>query len=268
MIQKKRPSIARTMKHFFLFLSLVVLLAGCAGPGELVENEGAMLGYQMDRSSGKLDTLAGSYLRTIVANRDNGKLRAGLFADYGATLAMQGHEEEANRWMNMEMRLFPQSKDYVTKLKGMMIPAYADDTLSCIDLDTVGFAAKQQALEQKAAAKEQKASEGKKASKKEEVKETKKEGKKASKKKSKKDDAEELDEEEIGESAEEEPAEVMEEEEEEAEASEEIHEQRSSWSPKVQVVTSGITREYRPKPKPATRLDGKSKNEDENLSEE
>ena len=229
------------MKHFILFLTLIAILSGCAGPGELVENEGAMLQYQMERSSGKLDTLSYSYLRAIVANRDNGKMRPGLFADYGAALAMQGREEEANQWMNLEMKMFPQSRDYVAKLKSMMVPAYADDTLTCVNLDTLGFAAQQQALEQKALAKQQK------------EQTSKKESKKDPKKRDKKSDLQEQDEDEIEETTAEEAAEEIEEEE-EAEQLQETPQKEDAprWTPRVKVVTSGITREYTPKPKPQT----------------
>lgn len=229
------------MKHFILFLTLIAILSGCAGPGELVENEGAMLQYQMERSSGKLDTLSYSYLRAIVANRDNGKMRPGLFADYGAALAMQGREEEANQWMNLEMKMFPQSKAYVAKIKSMMVPAYADDTLTCVNLDTLGFAAQQQALEQKAAAKQQK------------EQTSKKESKKDPKKRDKKSDLQEQDEDEIEETTAEEAAEEIEEEE-EAEQLQEAPQKEDAprWTPRVKVVTSGITREYTPKPKPQT----------------
>ena len=95
-----------------------------------------ILAYQTHSTYGETHALALSYADAINQALKDDTLHPGLYADYGVTLALMGHSQEASRMLNNEMRAFPESRGLVMRVKQHLIPQFVGDTLSALG-DTI-----------------------------------------------------------------------------------------------------------------------------------
>ncbi len=110
---------------------------GCAGEYPGIPSA-EMLDYQNHHTYGSLHRLATAYGKAINAAIKADTLHPGMYADYGVTLALMGHQGPACRMLNAEMNAFPESRPMVTRLKKQLIPEMMGDTL-CGLRDTVNL---------------------------------------------------------------------------------------------------------------------------------
>lgn len=121
-------------KHSKIYLPVLIgillLASGCKEENYLAEESRSLMLYQRNQTNGNLLALAKAHARTIAENEKQKKHQPGLYADYAVCLAKLGNYEEANRWFNLEMTIFPASAKYVKGMKENYVTAYAADTLA------------------------------------------------------------------------------------------------------------------------------------------
>ena len=105
-----------------LYIALAALLAAACSGRYIGQPREAMLSYQTNPTYGSLYTLASAYAETINAAVAADTLHPGMYADYGVALALMGHDEEACRMLNAEVRAFPQSNGMVSRIRERLLP--------------------------------------------------------------------------------------------------------------------------------------------------
>lgn len=128
----------RTRKILSLLL-LAILLAGCSGQ-YIGQPREAVLSYQTDPTYGSLYELAMAYAETINASVKADTLHPGMYADYGVALALMGHDQEACRMLNAEVKAFPQSYGMVSRIQQRMLPGCPCSTEGRFMHDTADIA--------------------------------------------------------------------------------------------------------------------------------
>lgn len=114
---------------FVFHFSFFNLLVGCSG--EYVGMPRAeVLSYQTVPTYGGLHALATSYGKALNNAVAVDTLHPGMYAEYGVTLALMGHNGTACRMLNAEVRAFPESRDLVQRIKQRLMPEMLSDTLS------------------------------------------------------------------------------------------------------------------------------------------
>lgn len=115
---------------FFNFqFSIFIFLTGCSG--EYVGMPRAeVLRYQTMPTYGGLHALATSYGEALNSAVKADTLHPGMYAEYGVTLALMGHNGAACRMLNAEAKAFPESRGLVERLKQKLMPDMVGDTLS------------------------------------------------------------------------------------------------------------------------------------------
>ena len=84
--------------------------------------------YQTEPTYGSLYQLADAYALTINSAVKEDTVHPGMYSDYGMTLALMGHNDEACRMMNAEVKAFPQSRGMVCRIAGRLLPSCRIDT--------------------------------------------------------------------------------------------------------------------------------------------
>ena len=123
-----------------LVFSFSFLLSGCSG-SYIGQPSEAMLRYQTTPTYGSLYELAEAYAQSINASVAADTIHPGMYADYGMTLALMGHNEEACRMMNAEAAAFPQSRGMVQRICGPVLPSCNIDATTAFKLVTIDTAA-------------------------------------------------------------------------------------------------------------------------------
>lgn len=113
----------------FGFFSFFNLLVSCTGQYTGMPRA-EVLDYQTGRTYGSLYSLATAYAESLNAAVKQDTLHPGMYAEYGVTLALMGHNGEACRMLNAEAKAFPQSRFMVRRIKERLLPDFVDDTLS------------------------------------------------------------------------------------------------------------------------------------------
>ena len=117
-------------KHIRLILGAVALLvAGCSGQYVGVPRA-EVLDYQTGRTYGSLYSLATAYAYSLNAAVKQDTLHPGMYAEYGVTLALMGHDGEACRMLNAEAKAFPESRLMVRRIKERLMPDMVNDTFA------------------------------------------------------------------------------------------------------------------------------------------
>jgi len=106
---------------------LTLLTVGCSGR-YIGQPSEAVLSYQTDPTYGTLYTLAETYAESINASVAADTLHPGMYADYGVALALMGHDAEACRMMEAEVKAFPQSAGMIARICQRLLPACTIDT--------------------------------------------------------------------------------------------------------------------------------------------
>ena len=109
------------MKKTIYIAFAAILLAGCSGR-YIGQPREAMLLYQTEPTYGSLYSLASAYADNINAAVAADTLHPGMYADYGVALALMGHNEEACRMMNVEVKAFPQSIGMMRRISARILP--------------------------------------------------------------------------------------------------------------------------------------------------
>lgn len=115
------------MKRKQYIVLAAVMMAACSGqyPG-VPKSE--VLAFQTGRTYGDLYTLAEAYAESLNASVEADTLHPGMYADYGVTLALMGHADEACRMLNAEAVAFPESKNMVRAIKKNLHLNLADES--------------------------------------------------------------------------------------------------------------------------------------------
>lgn len=114
---------------FSFYFSISHLLTSCSG--EYVGMPRAeVLSYQTVPTYGGLHALATAYGEALNQALRADTLHPGMYAEYGVTLALMGHEGTACRMLNAEAIAFPESRGMVYRIKQRLLPSMLDDTLA------------------------------------------------------------------------------------------------------------------------------------------
>ena len=108
-------------------LSFLIFLVGCSGQYKGMPRT-EVLAYQSRATYGGLYDLSVAYADAINAAVADDTLHPGMYADYGVTLALMGHRDEACRMLNAEMKAFPESRGMVMRIKQRLMPERMGDT--------------------------------------------------------------------------------------------------------------------------------------------
>lgn len=118
---------------------VAAMAAGCSG--EYVGMPRAeVLNYQTMPTYGGLYSLATAYGTALNSAIKVDTLHPGMYAEYGVTLALMGHESAACRMLNAEAKAFPESRGMVYRIKQRLMPDKLDDTLAAPYRDTANMA--------------------------------------------------------------------------------------------------------------------------------
>lgn len=130
--QKKDTMGRRLTAYATLSLVLATFIAAVSGcSGQYVGMPRAeVLDYQTGRTYGSLYSLATAYAESLNDAVKQDTLHPGMYAEYGVTLALMGHDGEACRMLNAEVKAFPQSRHLVRRIKERLLPDMVDDTLA------------------------------------------------------------------------------------------------------------------------------------------
>ena len=112
-----------------LIVAATLLLAACSDQ-YVGMPRAEVLDYQNGGTYGSLYNLAAAYAESINSAVKQDTLHPGLYAEYGVTLALMGHNGEACRMLNSEVRAFPQSRHMVRRIKERLLPTMVDDTIA------------------------------------------------------------------------------------------------------------------------------------------
>lgn len=109
---------------------LLTLLTGCSSTESMqrVITQKTME-YEKHPTDYNLTDLAHTYGEMLEAQLGD-TVQPGHFAEYGVALALLGKHSEANRMLNNEVMLYPNSARYVRQLKLQLVPEYLSDTVS------------------------------------------------------------------------------------------------------------------------------------------
>lgn len=108
--------------------SILNFLTSCSG--EYVGMPRAeVLDYQTHPTYGGLYALASSHAQSLNAAVKADTLHPGMYAEYGITLALMGHNGPACRMLNAEAKTFPESRQMVERIKQRLMPDMLADTL-------------------------------------------------------------------------------------------------------------------------------------------
>lgn len=118
---------------FYLLLSIT----GCSGR-YVGTPRAAMLDYQTKSTYGSLYSLSLAHAESLNAAVKADTLHPGMYAEYGITLALMGHQGEACRMLNAEAKAFPESRHMVRRIKQRLMPDMVADTL-CGTHDTANM---------------------------------------------------------------------------------------------------------------------------------
>ena len=119
---------------FYFLLSLT----SCSGEYKGLPRA-EMVAYQTEPTYGTLYNLALASARSLNDAVKADTLHPGLYAEYGITLALMGHDGTACRMLNAEVRAFPESRELILRVKRKLLPDMVDDTL-CGERDTANLA--------------------------------------------------------------------------------------------------------------------------------
>ncbi len=119
---------------FYFLLSLTA----CSGEYKGLPRA-EMVAYQTEPTYGTLYNLALANARSLNDAVKADTLHPGLYAEYGITLALMGHDGTACRMLNAEVRAFPESRELILRVKRKLLPDMVDDTL-CGERDTANLA--------------------------------------------------------------------------------------------------------------------------------
>lgn len=119
---------------FYFLLSLT----SCSGEYKGLPRA-EMVAYQTEPTYGTLYNLALANARSLNDAVKADTLHPGLYAEYGITLALMGHDGTACRMLNAEVRAFPESRELISRVKRKLLPDMVDDTL-CGERDTANLA--------------------------------------------------------------------------------------------------------------------------------
>ena len=123
-----------------LVLSSYFLLSLTSCSGEYVGVPRAeVLRYQTAPTYGGLHELATAYGIALNNAVRADTLHPGMYAEYGVTLALMGHDGTACRMLNAEVKAFPESRGMVTRIKQKLMPEMLVDTLATVH-DTANLA--------------------------------------------------------------------------------------------------------------------------------
>lgn len=123
-----------------LALSSYFLLSLMACSGEYVGVPRAeVLRYQTVPTYGALYELSTAYARSLNSAVKADTLHPGMYAEYGVTLALMGHNGTACRMLNAEAKAFPESRGLVQRIKMRLMPDMLNDTLAVVR-DTANLA--------------------------------------------------------------------------------------------------------------------------------
>lgn len=112
-----------------LIIAAAILVAACSGQ-YVGMPRAEVLDYQTGRTYGSLYRLATAYAESLNSAVKQDTLHPGMYAEYGVTLALMGHDGEACRMLNAETKAFPQSRLMVRRIKQRLLPTMVDDTLA------------------------------------------------------------------------------------------------------------------------------------------
>jgi hypothetical protein len=115
---------------FFNFqFSIFNLLSSCSGEYIGVPRA-EVLRYQTVPTYGALYDLAAAYGRSLNSALKADTLHPGMYAEYGVTLALMGHDGTACRMLNAEVKAFPESRGMIYRIKQRLLPDFLGDTLT------------------------------------------------------------------------------------------------------------------------------------------
>ena len=108
--------------------AVLLLATGCSGK-YVGAPRAEVLSYQTFPTYGGLHALATAYARSINDAVKADTLHPGMYAEYGVTLALMGHKDQACRMLNAEAKAFPESALAMRRLKERLMPDMVEDTL-------------------------------------------------------------------------------------------------------------------------------------------
>ena len=124
-------------RHLILpIISCAILSVSCIGTHYTNTDAPATLQYLHENTDKSLSNLSKSYHSTLNKTMKEGTPKPGLCAEYGVLLAKENKHEEANKWFNREVTIYPSASAYVYFLKKSLIPEFANDTAIYHHLDT------------------------------------------------------------------------------------------------------------------------------------
>lgn len=112
-----------------MMVAAALFVAACSGQ-YVGMPRAEVLDYQSGGTYGSLYNLATAYAESINSAVRQDTLHPGMYAEYGVTLALMGHDGEACRMLNAEVKAFPQSRQMVRRIKERLLPSMVDDTLT------------------------------------------------------------------------------------------------------------------------------------------
>ena len=112
-----------------LLVAAAILFAACSGQ-YVGMPRAEVLDYQNGGTYGSLYNLATAYAESINSAVRQDTLHPGMYAEYGVALALMGHDGEACRMLNSEVKAFPQSRYMVRRIKERLLPDMVDDTIA------------------------------------------------------------------------------------------------------------------------------------------
>ncbi len=112
-----------------ILIAAALLFAGCSGQYVGLPRA-EVLDYQTGRTYGSLYSLAYAYAESLNAAVKADTLHPGMYAEYGVTLALMGHDGEACRMLNSEAKAFPESRLMVRRIKERLLPDLVADTMA------------------------------------------------------------------------------------------------------------------------------------------
>ncbi len=110
-------------------VAVALFVAACSGQ-YVGMPRAEVLEYQTGSTYGSLYNLAAACAESINSAVKQDTLHPGMYAEYGVALALMGHDGEACRMLNAEVKAFPQSRYMVRRIKERLLPDMVDDTMA------------------------------------------------------------------------------------------------------------------------------------------
>ena len=120
------------MKKLILLGAVIGLLSSCSSTKSLYswyDYEDATYQYNKKRTDELKVKMMDQYLKLIQKQKGSRKVvPPGLYAEYGYALYMGGKKEEGLNYLKQEIKLYPESESYISRI----INTFADGYCRCV----------------------------------------------------------------------------------------------------------------------------------------